>query len=97
MKNGLLDRLFALAAQDSPAPPAADLEERVLAQWRMGAGHAGVASDAAVMLRTVRVALLGACAVLVVTCAVAYPILRSPSDPGVVLTNFAMQYGLSHE
>ena len=95
MKNRVLERLFAMAAHESPAPPSADLEERVLAEWRMAG--AGMSHGAAEMARAMRVAILGACAVLAVTCAVAYPILNSPDDPGVVLTNFAMQHGFAHE
>lgn len=96
MNNSLLNRLFKRAAHDSPTPPTADLEERVLAQWR-AAGGGGASRAAAEMRRSLRVAMLGACAVLAVTCAVAYPILNSPADPGVVLTNFVLQYGFSHE
>lgn len=90
----LLQRLFTLAGHHEPTPPASDLEERILADWRQGrlALRVGVGP-----IRELRIALFGACAVLALTCAIAFPILKGPTDPSVMLTNFALQSGLSHE
>ncbi len=90
----LLQRLFTQAGQSPLTPPASDLEERILADWRQArtANSAGPGP-----LRELRLALFGACAVLVLTCAIALPILKGPADPSVLLTNFALQNGLTHE
>ena len=90
----LLQRLLTLAGHSPLTPPADDLEERILADWR----QARIASPAGPdPLRELRFALFGACAVLILTCVIALPILKGPANPSILLTNFALQNGLTHE
>ena len=86
-----LDHLLRLAASVRPQlpPPSADLEERILADWRTAPRSAALSDFG----RELRLFLLGAAAVLLVTGAITLPILTGPSDPSVLLTNSALQNG----
>lgn len=95
MKSSLypiLQRVFSQAKRES-APPALDLEERVLADWR------GIRSSARPLgdpLRELRLALAGAVAVLLITCAVSAHTLSRSGDYSIILANIAVQSGLTY-
>ncbi|CAN5383340.1 hypothetical protein BH09VER1_BH09VER1_07140 [soil metagenome] len=93
-EDTLWRQVFTVAGRAPIEPPSSDLEERVMAEWKQSDRRGAIASD---VFREVRWALLGACAVLMVTCAIAVPILKAPYDPSVLLTNSAIQSGLNHE
>lgn len=93
-EDTLWQRVFFLAGRTVIEPPSSDLEERVVAEWKRSGDRRAISGDA---FREVRWALLGACAVLVLTCAIAAPILSAPYDPSVLLTNSAFQSGLNNE
>jgi hypothetical protein len=95
MKSSLhpiLLRVFSLAKWES-TPPAADLEERILADWR---GSRRTARPGGEPLRELRLALAGAVAVLLITCAVSAHSWGRSGDYSVILANIAVRSGLTY-
>lgn len=88
----LLQRVFSLAKRES-APPALDLEERVLADWRGIRPSRGSIGEP---MRELRLALFGAVAILLLTCAISARTLSSSGDYSVILANIAVQSGLTY-
>lgn len=95
MKSSLhpiLQRVFSQAKRE-PAPPALDLEERVLADWR---GVRSLVRPANDPIRELRLALAGAVAVLIITCAISAHTLSRSGDYSIILANIAVQSGLTY-